>query len=157
MRLVDKHICGFSRLFLVLFFLANSGFTVVLYRCTMTKCAMTGSVLGMECCSKARMDCCTAGSCEEVAVPQVAVADAVTMDRPCETATVAGGYQTDPTVVEKQVNGRQLLTVDLLPTSAFETGIGPRVDLPAFHFTSTASNVSPPSVETYVLNASFLI
>jgi hypothetical protein len=157
MRLVDKHICGSTRLFLVLFFLANSGFTVVLYRCTMTQCAMTDSVSGMACCAKVGMDCCTAGSCEGVAAPQVAVADAVTMDQPCETATVVGGYQTDPTVVEKQFDGRQIFTVDLLPTSAFEGGIGPRADLPAFHFTSTASNVSPPSVETYVLNASFLI
>jgi len=155
MRLLNKHILGFGRLFLVLFFLANSGFTVVLYHCTMTQCAMTDALSGMACC--VGMDCCNAGSCDDVAGLQATVAHAVTVNQPCQTTTVVGGYQTEPTVVEKQFNGRQIINVDLLATSVFETAIGPRVDLPAFHLASAASNVSPPSVETYVLNASFLI
>jgi hypothetical protein len=150
MRPVNKHIFGFGRLFLVFFFLANSGFTVVLYHC-----AMTEEMCGMSCCNGTND--CAAGTCEDMDESQTPVAHPVTMGQPCQTATVVGGYQTDPTVVEKQFNGRQIITDDLLPTSVFETGIGLRVDLPAFHFTSTASNVSPPSVETYVLNASFLI
>jgi hypothetical protein len=81
----------------------------------------------------------------------------VKVNQPCQTATVVGGVQTEPTVVEKQFDGRQIISINLLPTSVFETAIGPRVDLPVFHVTSAASNVSSSSVETYVLNASFLI
>jgi hypothetical protein len=150
MRVLNKNILGFSRLFLMLFFLANSGFTVVLYHCTMTE-----EMCGMSCC-KGISDC-SAGACQDMGGSQTPETKSERVDQPCRTATVVGGVQTEPTVVEKQFNGRQIISVDLLPTSVFETAIGPCVDLPAFHFTSTASNVSPPSVDTYVLNASFLI
>jgi len=155
MRLLNKHILGFGRFFLALFFLANSGFTIVLYHCTMTQCAMTDAISGMACC--VGMNCCNAGSFDDAAGPQATVAHAVTLKQLCQTTTVVGGFHAEPTVVEKQFNGRQIMDVDLLPTSVFETAIGPRLDLRAFHLASAASNVSPPSVETYVLNASFLI
>jgi hypothetical protein len=156
MRLLDKHIPGFGRLFLVLFLLlANSGFTVILYRCTMSQCAMKDEMSGMPCC--AGMACCTAASCEDMCGPHTPSANVVTVNRPCQTATVVGGYQIDPTVVEKQFNGRQIIKIDLLPTSVFESAIVPPDDLPAFHFAFAASNVSSPPVETYLLNASFLI
>jgi hypothetical protein len=150
MRLLNKHILGFGRLFLVLFFLANSGFTVVLYHCT-----MTDEMCGMSCCTGT--DDCPAGACEDMDGPQTPATHPSTVDQPCQSATVVGGYHTEPTVVEKEFNGRHIIKTDLLPTSVFETAIGSRVDLPAFHLASAASNVSPPSVETYVLNASFLI
>jgi hypothetical protein len=155
MRFLNEHILGLGRHFLVLFFLANSGFTVVLYHCTMTQCTMTDEMSGMACCSG--KNGCTAGSCEDMAGSQAIVAHTSAVDQPCRTATVIGGYQTEPTVVEKEFNGQQILKADLLPASLYETAIGSRLDLPVFHPASSASNVSTSSVETYVLNASFLI
>jgi hypothetical protein len=150
MILFNKNILGFSRLFLMLFFLANAGFTVVLYHCTMTE-----EMCGMSCC--VGINDCAAGTCQDMDRSQTPETKFVKVDRPCQTATVVGGVQNEPKVVEKQFNSRQIISIDLLPSSVFEAAIGPRVDLPVFHFTSTASNFSPPSVETYVLNASFLI
>jgi hypothetical protein len=150
MRFLNKYIFGLGRHFLVLFFLANSGFTVVLYHCT-----MTDEMCGMSCCNGTND--CPPGACEDMDGPQTPAMHAITMAQPCQTATVIGGYQTEPTVVEKEFNGQQILKADLLPTSLYETAVGSRLDLPAFHLASSASNVSTSSVETYVLNASFLI
>lgn len=150
MRFLNRHILTIGRLFVLLFFLANSGFTVVLYNCT-----MTDEMCGMSCCTG--LDDCSAETCQDMEGPQTPAAHTITVDQPCQTATVVGGYRTEPTVLEKEFNGRQIIKVDLLPTSVYETAIGDRFDLPAFHLVSAASNVSPPSVETYVLNATFLI
>ena len=150
MKFVSDHILPFGRLLLVLYFLGNSGFTAVLYHCTMTE-----EMCGMSCCNGTND--CSAGICEDVDEPQPPVTDLMTVDQPCQTATVVGGYHTEPTVVEKQFNARRIINIDLLATSVFEDAIDYRVDLPAFHLVSAASNISPPSVEAYVLNASFLI
>jgi hypothetical protein len=89
--------------------------------------------------------------------PQTSATHAITVEQPCQAATVLGGYQVDPTVVAKDVNGLQLIHSDLLPVSAFETSTGDPVVSSSFRLVSAASNASTPSVETYVLNASFLI
>jgi hypothetical protein len=150
MRLLNKHILTFGRLLLVFFFLANSGFTVVLYHCT-----MADEMCGMSCCDGKNDS--QAGACEDMDGPQTPATHPVTVDQPCQTVTVLGGYQVDPTVVAKAFDGRQIIKIDLLPNFVYQTAIGDRVDLPAFHLVSAASNVSTPSVETYVLNATFLI
>jgi hypothetical protein len=150
MRLHNRHIVSFGRLFLALFFLANSGFTVVLYHC-----AMTDEMCGVSCC--VGIDCRTAASCEDIAGRQAPVAQRMSVYRPCQTAIVAGGYQAEPTVLEKQFSGERIIKSDLLPASVLETAFGDPVDLPVFHLASASSNVSPLSVETYILNSSFLI
>jgi hypothetical protein len=150
MRFPNRHILTIGRLFVLLFFLANSGFTVVIYHCT-----MTGEMCQMSRCNGTND--CPAGACEDMDGPQTPATHAVTVDQPCQTATVIGGYQVDPTVIAKEFNGKQIIKIDLLPASALETTIGDRLDLPTFHLASAASNVSTPSVETYVLNSTFLI
>lgn len=150
MRLLHRNILTIGRLFVLLFFLANSGFTVVLYHCT-----MTDEMCDMSCCAGTGE--CGAGTCQDMEEGRAPATDAHAVAQPCETATVVGGYQTEPTVLEKEFTGRQIIKYDLLLPSVFETAIADRVDLPAFHIVSAASNVSPPSVETYVLNATFLI
>ena len=155
MRLINKHMSALGHLFLLLFFLANSGFTVVLYHCTMAHCAMTDELSGKACCTG--KDECTTESCEDEAGPQGPVAHPVTVDQRCMTATIAGGNLTEPTIVEKALNSQQILKADQLPTAIFGTAIGSRLNPPAFHLASSASNVFTSSVETYVLNATFLI
>jgi hypothetical protein len=155
MRVINKHMSAFGRLFLLLFFLANSGYTVVLYHCTVTQCAMKDGMSGKACCTG--KDDCTTESCEALAAPQGPVAPSVTVDQKCMTATIAGGNLHEPAIVEVKFNGQQILKADLLPTAIFGTAIGSRLDLPAFHLASSASNVFTSSVETYVLNATFLI
>ncbi len=150
MNLINRHSPGFGRFFLALFLLANSGFTVVLYHC-----AITDEMCGTSCCKGT--DCCTASSCEVKSGQQAPVAPAFSLYHPCQTAAVAGGYQTGPTVLEKQFNGERIIKSDLLPASVFQTVIGNPANPAAFRTVSVASNVSPSSVETYVLNSTFLI
>jgi hypothetical protein len=113
---------------------------------------MTHEMSAMACC--AGEDDSTSASCEDMAGPQ---AHRVTVSQPCMTALVAGGNLPEPTIVEKAHNGQQILKCDLLPTAVYEMAIGSRLDRPVFHLASSASNVSTSSVETYVLNATFLI
>lgn len=155
MRFVNKHILPFGRLFLSLFFLTNSGFTVVMYHCTMTGCSMTDDKTGMMCCSESTE--CADESCDLDAGMQTAATHVVAVDQQCMTSIIVGGNIVDPTVVEKPFSGEQILKSDLLSTAVSELPIGPRVDLPAFLLTSSAVNTSTPSVETYVLNSTFLI
>lgn len=143
MTFLHRNILTIGRLFVLLFFLANSGFTVILYHCT-----MTDEMCDMSCCAE---------TCQDMEEGCGPATDAIGVGQPCQTTTVVGGYQTEPTVLEKEYTGRQIIKYDLLLPSVFETAIADRVDLPAFHIVSAASNVSPPSVETYVLNATFLI
>ena len=155
MRFADEHTLTFGRLFLLLFFIANSGFTVVLYNCSMAPRATTNEMSGMSCCEG--MACCTGAGCEDAARPQAPVGHVVRVDQQCLTATMAGGSLTEPTIVEKAFNGQQILKADPLWAVVYEPVIGSGLDLPGFHLVSASSNVSRSSVETYVLNVSFLI
>lgn len=155
MGFLNKHTPAFGRFFLLLFMLANSGFTAVLYHCTMTQCATTDEMSGMACC--AGMACCTCASCEDMAGPQAAVGHMVRVDQRCLTATIAGGSLNEPTIVEKGFTGQQILKADPLSVVVYEPVIGSGLDLTGFHLVSASSNVSRSSVETYVLNVSFLI
>ena len=145
MRFLNRHIVIIGRLFVLLFFLANSGFTVVLYHCTMEE---------MDCCntSDERMS----DACSMMDPPQASSGPAITAGDNCHCVIVAGGLKTDPTVVEKE-SLTQVIKVDLVssftPSLALST-VSSQVRL----FSSTASqNASPPAVETYVLNSTFLI
>ncbi len=150
MRILNNHIAGFGRLFVVLFLLTNSGFTVVLHHCT-----MTDQTCGMPCCAGTQD--CPGGSCEDMDGPQPPPAHIVIVEQPCMTATVVGGYETEPTVVEKVADGRQNTATNVLPPSVLESAVDDRIDLPPFHSATASPKVSPSSVETYVLNSTFLI
>jgi hypothetical protein len=145
MRFLNQHILTIGRLFVLLFFLANSGFTVVLYHCTMEE---------MECCTTS--DGQMSGACSMMDPPQTPSGPAVTSGDNCQSMIIAGGLKTDPTLLEKESVGR-VIKLDLVPAFtpdfAFST-VFPQVQ----PFSLTASqNVSPPAVETYVLNSTFLI
>jgi hypothetical protein len=145
MRFLNRHILTIGRLFVLLFFLANSGFTVVLYHCTMEE-----------------MDCCTtsddqmSGACSMMDPPQASSGPLVTGSDDCHSVIIAGGLRIDPTVVEKESVARAN-KVDLVAAFAPDLAISPV----SFKFQpplSTASqNASPSAVETYILNSSFLI
>ena len=72
-------------------------------------------------------------------------------------ATIAGGGFTDPTIVEKEFNGQQILKADLLGNAWYETTKNSLLDLSVSYSLLSSSRVSTSSVETYVLNATFLI
>ena len=116
---------------------------------------MTDDKTGMMCCSESTE--CADESCDLDAGMQTAATHVVAVDQQCMTSIIVGGNIVDPTVVEKSFSGEQILKSDLLSTAASELPIGPRVDLPAFLLTSSAVNTSTSSVETYVLNSTFLI
>jgi hypothetical protein len=116
---------------------------------------MTDEISGTACC--AGMAGCTSASCEDAAGSQAPFAHAVTVEQQCMMATVAGGSLTEPTIVEKEYNGQQTLKADVLPSAVYDSAIGSRVDLSVFKLSSSRSNFSTPSVEKYVLNATFLI
>jgi hypothetical protein len=145
MRSLTRHILIIGRLFVLIFFLANSGFTVVLYHCTMGD---------MDCCGTSDDDMSVA--CGMMDVPPTSSGPSITSGFNCLSVIIAGGLRTDPTVVEKESAAR-LLKVDLIaafnPHSALSTGT-PQVQ----PFSPVAApDVSPPTVERYVLNSTFLI
>jgi len=145
MRFFNRHILTIGRLFVLLFFLANSGFTVVLYHCTMGE---------MDCC--AGSDDEMSGACSMMDPPQTSSGPSITAGINCQSVIIAGGLKTDPTVVEKE-SAPRLLKVDL--TAAFALDRSLSTDTSQFQsFSLTAvRDVSPPTVETYVLNSTFLI
>lgn len=145
MQSLHRQILLIGRLFVLLFFLANSGFTVVLYHCTMEK-----------------MDCCTTSdeqmsdACSTMDPPQAPIGPAVTAGSNCHTMIVAGGLKTDPTVVEKESVAR-VIKADLVAGFAPNLAVS-SVSFQTQPFSSTASqNASPPAVEMYILNSIFLI
>jgi hypothetical protein len=145
MRVLHPHILSVGRFFVLLFLLANSGFTVVLYHCTME---------GMNCCATAEEQ--TSRSCSIMDPPEAAKGPALSSGDSCLTVSIAGGLTTDPTVVQKEPIARSPRMDFLAPfhlTFAFSS-VSPQYHLLA----QTASlSVSPPAVEQYVLNSSFLI
>ena len=151
---LNNHIAPFRHFILALFFLANSGFTVVLYHCTVTVCPMGQELPAMSCCSGDHG--CTCGMCEEAARPRTAGEHSVTLSRQCQTATVAGGNISEPTILNKTITGRVLANPDCPAVHSHSLATAPRFEFSVFHM-SIPSNVSTSSVEKYVLNAAFLI
>jgi hypothetical protein len=145
MRFISQYSPTIGRLFLVLFFLANSGFTVVLYHCTMGD---------LDCCSKSDEEISCA--CSTMNLPQSSSRPAVTSGDACHSMTIAGGLKTDPTVVEKESAAR-VIKVDLVPAFTPNSQLS-TASLPVQSSSSTAiPNILPPAVETYVLNSTLLI
>ena len=70
--------------------------------------------------------------------------------------TIAGGLNTDPTVVEKETLARVIrlgLVAAFTAIPALSAVSSQYQSIPA----ATPPNVSQPAVETYVLNSTFLI
>jgi hypothetical protein len=145
MRFLNRHIVTVGRLFVLLFFLANSGFTVVFYHCTMEE---------MDCCGSKDEE--MSGACSMMDPPQASSGPAVTSGDNCHSIIVAGGLKTDPTVLEKESVAR-VIKVDLVP--AFTPDFTLSTVFPQVQplFSNASQNVSSPAVETYVLNSTFLI
>ena len=145
MRFLNRHILTIGRLFVLLFFVANSGFTVVLYHCTMEK---------MDCCSASNDQ--MSDACGMMDPPQTSSGPSVTANDLCHCVIVAGGVKTDPTVVEKESVVR-VIKVDL--AFAFTPNFALSVVSSLYQpFSLTASRIaSAPAVDTYVLNSTFLI
>jgi hypothetical protein len=145
MQFLSRHILTIGRLFLLLFFLGNSGFTVVLYHCTMED---------MDCCSASdeKMSC----ACSMMEPIQSSGGPAVSSGDNCHSMTIAGSLKTDLTVLEKESVTR-VIKLDLV------AAVTPKVTLSTVPsqgqlFSSTGSqNASPAAVETYVLNSTFRI
>lgn len=77
-------------------------------------------------------------------------------DFQCHANTLVGGIMANPAVVEKENKYQQTklsIVVDVISFDCFQTS---SLNLSSLYGQTTA-NVSPPSVEKYVLNASFLI
>ncbi len=150
MHSVSKHILILGRLLLILFILANTGFTFILYQC-----AMSGAADGMACCDDPHP--AATGDCSDMDSPQPTDATPVVLNSSCMITSVVGGLQTDPKFVEKVSTTPQLTKIEFVPVTLSALPNGPYVDRPFCLLSSVDSNISPPSVEKYVLTGAFLI
>ncbi len=145
MHLFDKHILPLGRVLALLFFVANAGFTVVQFHCTMQD---------MGCCAPLKQE--MSDACGMMDQPQASSGPSVSSGEKCHFWVVAGGLKTDPTVVEKSSAQRGIsfeLAYDIVAAYSI-----PAVDsYSQTHSFMTSSSVSPPAVEKYVLASSFLI
>lgn len=134
---ITKHIKLLSSAAILLFAFGSSGLTIVLHYCTMPE---------MACCMNMDDDAGSASS-------QTGTA-AVQSDMACNSTTLVGGFTTNAGIVD---NNKivQKLTVDVLPASdVLANTLTIAASLPVLPFTG---NVSPPSVDKHILNASLLI
>jgi len=138
-----------GRLFLALFFVANSGFTVAQRYCTMAH-----ERHGEACADD--NDGCSAATCNGEGVPQSATAAAITDNMSCHVVNVDGGLPSDPTIVEKESSARHI-SAPLLLAPVPDLGVNIQVDSSLHLFSPAFANVPLHSVETYVLNSTFLI
>lgn len=150
MRLINKHILALGRLSLIVFALANTGFTFVLYECT-----MSGAADVTACCDDLRTT--IAGNCPEMGSPDPTEATLAANYPSCMVTTVVGGLQTDPKFVEKVSFTPQLTKIGFVPVTLSVLSNGPYLDRPFCLHSSVDTNISPPSVQKYVLTGAFLI
>ncbi len=150
MSFTSRHILTLGRLLLVVFILANSGFTLVLY-----ECKMSDAPPQMACCGEPIP--ASSDACGDMGSPKPATANPAAISTPCMVMTIAGGLQTDPKFVEKASIDRQVTKIDFMPVEASAPSNGPKPNGPFCLISTAVSRVSPPSVEKYVLTASFLI
>lgn len=149
MQVLNRHILVIGRLLLALFFVANSGFTVVQRYCTMAH-----EKHGEACAND--NDGCSAATCNDERVPQSATAPSITDNMSCHVVSVGGGLPSDPTIVEKESSARHV-SAPLLLAPVPDLIVYSQDDSSPHHLPAASANVLPHSVETYVLNATFLI
>ncbi len=137
-----RHILVIGRILVLLLFVANSGFTMVLHSCSMST---------MACCADAM-------PAPKAPAPPTSAAALAGSEMPCCTVIVAGGVNTAPVVMEhSSAQNPQKFTA-----TAEVPAITAHADRQAFTSTmlarlSSGCAVAPCSVERYVLNAVFLI
>ncbi len=145
MNFINRHILAAGRLFILLFFIANSGITVALDFCTMGD---------MSCCNMPEHH--KADACNMMDAPQTPGGLVLSSETSCHIVAVAGGLKTDPTVIHSDFYPR-LAKVDLIAAVAPHIGVTSIMGHSSWLSSGTTSGNPPPAVETYVLNASFLI
>jgi hypothetical protein len=149
MQFLNRHILAIGRLFLALFFVANSGFTIVQRYCTMAH-----ENHGEACTDD--NDGCSAATCNDEGVPPPATAPAITENMSCHVVSIGGGLPSDTTNVEKESSARHI-SAPLLLAPIPDLGVIIHVDRSLHHLSPAFANVPLHSVETYVLNSTFLI
>jgi hypothetical protein len=146
MILSAKHIVLTTRLFVVLFIVANSGFTAVIHQCTMEP--------------SHPMDCCAASG-ERNGTPitgprSQGEASVVGVLPDCSLSTVVGGLANAPALLEKEntIHSSKIITsIPLSEQPAFFNTITKQ----PFHSSGPSLTFSPLSAEKCVLNSTFLI
>jgi hypothetical protein len=132
-----------GRIIALLLFIASSGFTTIVHACAMeaTQCCDTSRARDHKAC--------------ENPFPLVA-GPSVQREFDCHTNTVAGGLAGVQGLIEKDgkpLNNRlEVLSAVVSQYISFASS-----GTASWLSTSYCTSVSPPSVEKYVLNASFLI
>jgi hypothetical protein len=146
MILSAKHIVLTTRLFVVLFIAANSGFTTVIRQCTMEPAHP--------------MDCC-AGSGERNSTPisgprSQGESTVIGVLPDCSISTVVGGLANAPALLEKEntIHSSKIITsIPLSEQPAFFNTITKQ----SFHSSDPSLTFSPLLAEKCVLNSTFLI
>ncbi len=143
MRFSLKHIRSIRVAFGLLIFFASSGATTVVHTCILVKA---------DCCAPAPS--ANHDGCQQSALP--ASAPLLKADLTCHTNTLVGGVALKLALVEKENKSQQnKISVAFVLPSSF--GFSNTVLAPSRYLFTLAASHSPPSVEKYVLNSSFLI
>lgn len=143
MRYISKHIFLVTRALALATFLASSGFTTIVHNCTMEVpvcCEVPKEIEHKD--------------CGESLPANTGLA--VRSDAACHTNTVVGGVTTNPAVLEKDAKSgvKKLEIAESIVTTSVANFNQLRTPLSSF---SNDTPVFLPSVEKYILNASFLI
>ena len=143
--LMTRHIKTIGRSFVLLFFVASSGFTVIRSHCTME---------ALDCCKTPNGGMSTA--CRMMDPAHAQTGSSMTLASSCHSITVVGGLLTDPTVVEKdQFTG--VVKAFRFATLVQCIAIPPPSVCFQSNLSTSSHSIFPPPVEKYVLNSSFLI
>lgn len=143
MKYFSTHILFIARPLVVVTFLASSGLATVLHNCTMvaaTCCEAPAEINHKNCDKRLPAN-------SDLFIQSNAV---------CHANTVVGGVTTNPAVLDK--DGKSELKNPLSFVFAFTSSVEASFQInTSFNRGITAPPVFLPSVEKYVLNASFLI
>lgn len=143
MKFDQSHILLFGRVMLIAVFLANTGFTAVLYSCKMDPAT---------CCQTSRQS--KHGECGASAIVHQRVS--VESNFSCHRSTVIGGITTAAALIEKEY--QPLFNKAVQSVSPQFMGNSPlSVAAPTSYSLSPPLARAIPSVEKYVLNATLLI
>jgi hypothetical protein len=138
---LHRHRGFFAAIVAFLLALSSSGFTAVLHSCLMAQ----------------EKSCCDVSLMREMASDEGVIPGTPVLknNMSCCTITVAGGLNTNPIVIGDQAAPLQHLEVlALIPPVEFS---GAQHILTHSTLVSASVAASPPSVEKYVLNSTFLI
>lgn len=144
MKFFTKNIVVLGRVTTFLFIVASSGFTSVLHICSMQ---------ASECCDPSGASDHHACPNDEEQPSPVAGASIQNVDD-CHINSVVGGLSAIQALLEKDSQIQKVEVLSIL-TSVFAS-LEPVNNTSSFTYSFTES-VSPPSVEKYVLNETFLI